>query len=88
MFDPKWGVIIVALGVFALAASYDAQLGLVAGGTILGIAAVYAWIRVRFAMDPGRIPSDRSILSKRLGLLSRNRREALEREQRKKSSDQ
>ena len=31
MFNPKWAVIAVALAVFAMAASYDAQLGLAVG---------------------------------------------------------
>ncbi|MEM9086512.1 MAG: hypothetical protein AAGB23_11365 [Pseudomonadota bacterium] len=76
MFNPKWGVIAVAIGVFALAASYDAQLGLAVGIGFVVIVAIALWIRVRFALQPGTSPADRSALSQRFRTLGRNRRVA------------
>ena len=76
MFNPKWGVIAVAIGVFALAASYDAQLGLAVGIGLVVIVASAPWIRVRFALQPGTSPADRSALSQRFRTLGRNRRAA------------
>lgn len=76
MFNPKWGVIAVALAVFALAASYDAQLGLAVGIVLLVIAAVALWIWARFSSRPGRSNTDRSAVSSRFQRLGRNRRAA------------
>ena len=76
MFNPKWGVIAVALGVFALAAGYDAQLGLAVGIGLVVIVAIALWIRLRFAMQPGVSPADRSQLAARYNRLGRNRRAA------------
>lgn len=76
MFNPKWAVIAVALAVFAMAASYDAQLGLAVGIVLVVIAAAALWIWARFAMQPGKSPADRSRLSQRFKRLGRNRRAA------------
>ncbi|MDJ0979028.1 MAG: hypothetical protein QNI87_10900 [Erythrobacter sp.] len=76
MLNPKWGVIAVALAVFALAASYDAQLGLGVGIGLVVIVAIALWIRVRFALQPGESPADRSKLASRFKRLGRNRRAA------------
>mgnify|MGYP001803331160 CR=1 FL=1 len=40
MFSPKWAVIAVALAIFAMAASYDAQLGLAVGVVLVVITAI------------------------------------------------
>ena len=76
MFTPKWGVILVALAIFAMAASYDAQLGLAVGIVLVVIAAVALWIWARFAMQPGESKADQSRLSRRFQKLGRNRRAA------------
>ena len=76
MFNPKWGVIAVALSVFALAASYDAQLGLAVGIGLVVITAIILWIQLRFALEPGESPADRSALARRFKRLGRNRRAA------------
>lgn len=76
MFDPKWAIIAVSLSLFALAASYDAQLGLAVGIGLVVIAAIVLWIRVRFAARPGKSPADRSALTSRFQRLGRNRRAA------------
>ncbi len=80
MLDPKWAVIAVALGVFALAASYDAQLGLAAGVVLAIIGGVYLWIRVRFSYEPDQLGASRAVLSRRFLSLGRNRRAAEARE--------
>ncbi|MGB3469586.1 MAG: hypothetical protein WBA51_02035 [Erythrobacter sp.] len=80
MFDPKWGVFAVALGAFALAASYDLRLGVAAGVVIAIIAAIYLWIRLRFAFGNEDSPADRSKLATRFARLGKNRRDALARE--------
>ena len=76
MLNPKWATIAVALGVFALAAGYDAQLGLAVGIVIVVIAALYLWVQLRFAIEPGESPADRSKLAQRFATLGRNRRAA------------
>ena len=76
MFNPKWGVLLVALSVFALAAGYDAQLGLGVGIGLVVIIAIVLWIRVRFAFQPGESNADRSRLLRRFKRLGRNRRAA------------
>ncbi len=76
MFDPKWGVIAVALGVLALAAAYSVQLGLAVGIGLVAISAIALWVQVRFALQPGKSPADRSALARRFGRLGRNRRAA------------
>ena len=76
MFNPKWGVIAVALSVFALVASYDAQLGLAVGIGLVVITAIILWIQLRFALEPGESPADRSALARRFKTLGRNRRAA------------
>jgi len=76
MLNPKWAVLAVALAVFALAASYDADLGLAVGLVLVVIIAIALWIRVRFAMQPGKSNADRYTLSKRFKRLGRNRRAA------------
>lgn len=76
MFNPKWGVILVALAIFALAASYDAQLGLAVGIVLVVITAISLWIWARFALQPGESPADRSSLATRFKTLGRNRRAA------------
>jgi hypothetical protein len=76
MLDPKWGILAVALSLFALAAGYDAQLGLAVGIVLVVIAAIALWIRLRFASRPGKSPADRSIVTERLRRLGRNRRTA------------
>lgn len=76
MFNPKWGVIAMALGVFAIAATYDAQLGLAVGIGLVVIVAIYLWIQLRFALQPGESPADRSALAQRFSRLGKNRRAA------------
>ena len=76
MFNPKWAVIAVALAIFALAASYDAQLGLAVGIVLVVIAAGALWVWARFALQPGRSNADRYAVSKRFRQLGRNRRAA------------
>ncbi len=80
MLDPKWAIIAVALGVFALAASYDAQLGLAAGVVLAVIASIYLWVRVRFASEGAQSGASRAVLSTRFLSLGRNRRAAEARE--------
>ncbi|MEO0872654.1 MAG: hypothetical protein AAFY19_11975 [Pseudomonadota bacterium] len=76
MFNPKWAVIAAALGVFALAAAYSAQLGLAVGIVFVVIAAIVLWVQLRFALEPGESKTDRSALARRYSLLGRNRRAA------------
>lgn len=76
MLSPKWAVLAVALSVFALAASYDAELGLAVGVALLILVSIGLWIRVRFAMQPGESNTDRYKMSKRFKRLGRNRRAA------------
>ena len=76
MLDPKWGIFAVALGIFALAASYSAQLGLAVGIGIVVIAALFLWVQLRLALQPGESPADRSKLANRFARLGRNRRVA------------
>lgn len=76
MLDPKWGVLIVALAIFALAAGYDATLGWAVGVVIVVLAAIFLWIRVRLGLHPGESPADRGTIARRYSLLGRNRREA------------
>lgn len=76
MFNPKWGVIAAALGVFALAATYSAQLGWAVGVGLVVITAFVLWVQVRFAMQPGVDRADRSALANRFNRLGRNRRVA------------
>jgi len=76
MLNPKWGVIAVALGVFALAAAYSAQLGLAVGIVLVVITAMVLWVQIRFALQPGESPADRSALARRFDRLGRNRRVA------------
>jgi len=76
MLNPKWAVLAVALAVFALAASYDADLGLAVGVVLVVIISMALWVRVRFAMQPGKSNADRYTLSKRFKRLGRNRRAA------------
>ncbi len=76
MLDPKWGILAVALSLFALAAGYDAQLGLAVGIVLVVIAAIALWIRLRFACRPGKSPADRSAVTDRMKRLGRNRRAA------------
>lgn len=76
MFSPKWGILAVALAVFALAAGYDAQLGLAVGVSLLVLVSIGLWIRVRFAMQPGTSNADRARFTKRFRKLGRNRRVA------------
>jgi hypothetical protein len=76
MLNPKWATIAVALSVFALAAGYDAQLGLAVGIGLVVIVAMFLWVRLRFAIEPGESPADRSKLAQRFASLSRNRRAA------------
>ncbi|MEO1729334.1 MAG: hypothetical protein AAFR64_01190 [Pseudomonadota bacterium] len=76
MLDPKWGIFAVALGIFALAASYSVQLGLAVGIGIVAVAAIFLWVQLRFAFQPGESPADRSALTRRFNRLGRNRRAA------------
>lgn len=76
MFNPKWGVLLVALAVFAMAASYDADLGLAVGIVLVLLVSIALWIRVRFAFQPGKSPADRQALASRFKRLGRNRRAA------------
>ena len=76
MFSPKWAVIAVALAIFAMAASYDAQLGLAVGVVLVVITAIALWIRVRFSYQPGTNNADRTRLRERFKRLGRNRRAA------------
>ena len=46
MFNPKWGVLLVGLAVFAMAASYDADLGLAVGIVLVVLVSIALWIRV------------------------------------------
>ncbi len=80
MLDPKWAIIAVALGVFALAAGYDAQLGLAAGVVLAVLAAMYLWFRVRFSHEREQLGASRAALSSRFSSLGRNRRTAEARE--------
>ncbi|MEM6857487.1 MAG: hypothetical protein AAF559_06415 [Pseudomonadota bacterium] len=76
MINPKWAVIAAALGVFALAAAYSAQLGLAVGIVFVVITAIALWVRVRFMLEPGEGKADRSTMARRYSLLGRNRRAA------------
>ncbi|MEO0591728.1 MAG: hypothetical protein AAFZ11_14390 [Pseudomonadota bacterium] len=76
MFSPKWGVIAVALSVLALTAAYSAQLGLAVGVALVVITAMVLWVQLRFALQPGESPADRSALARRFNRLGRNRRAA------------
>lgn len=76
MFNPKWGVLLVGLAVFAMAAGYDADLGLAVGVVLVVLISIALWIRVRFAFQPGKSPADRQTLAKRFKRLGRNRRAA------------
>ena len=76
MFNPKWGVLLVGLAVFAMAAGYDADLGLAVGIVLVVLVSIALWIRVRFAFQPGKSPADRQTLAKRFKRLGRNRRAA------------
>ena len=76
MFDPKWGVLIVALSVFALAASYDAKLGTAVGVVLALIAGFALYIQLRIGFRRGSSPADRAELANRYSRLGRNRRAA------------
>lgn len=76
MFDPKWGVLAVALIVFAMAASYDMQLGYAAGAGLGMLALIYIGIRYLFSFEPLQAGSKRGVLANRLSRLTRNRRKA------------
>lgn len=76
MLDPKWAITAVALGIFALAASFDAQLGLAVGIALVIIAAIALWVRVRFGGRSDTNRSDRSALAQRFQRLGDNRRAA------------
>lgn len=76
MIDPKWFVMGVALGAFALMASYDVRLGMAAGVLLsLGVL-IYLFVRIKLSIEPGEVGSNRARIARRLSLLSRNRREA------------
>ncbi|MEE4289638.1 MAG: hypothetical protein V2J14_09735 [Erythrobacter sp.] len=76
MFDPKWGVLIVALSVFALAASFDAKLGWAVGFVLAAIAAIALYIQFRIGFRSGTSPADRARLANRYRRLGSNRRAA------------
>jgi len=76
MINPKWAVIAAALGVFALAASYSAQLGLAVGLVFVVITAIVLWVQLRLALEPGESKTDRSAMARRYDRLGRNRRAA------------
>lgn len=76
MFDPKWGVLAVALIVFAMAASYNMQLGYAAGAGLGMLALIYIGIRYLFSFEPMQAGSKRGVLDSRLSRLSRNRHKA------------
>jgi hypothetical protein len=78
MVDPKWAVLVVVLSVFAMAASYDLQLGLAAGAGLAVLTLIYLTIRTIFLIEPAHELAKRSELSSRIARLSINRRKAAE----------
>lgn len=80
MLDPKWFVIGVALGVFALAANYDMQLGIAVGTVLAILGAIYLFVKIKLSIEPGQEGSNRAKLARRMSLLSSNRRIAQKRE--------
>jgi len=76
MFNPKWGVLAVALGVFALAAAYSVELGLAVGLVLASVSAIALWAYLRSAFQQGESRTDRSTLALRFSRLGRNRRAA------------
>ncbi len=82
MIDPKWFVLGVGLGAFALAANYDMRLGIASGVVLAACFALYLLISYRLSIEPGQDGSNRVKLARRLALLSRNRRDAQKQEAR------
>ncbi|MEE4154584.1 MAG: hypothetical protein V2I27_10535 [Erythrobacter sp.] len=80
MIDPKWFVLGVGLGAFALAANYDMRLGIAAGVVLALCFGTYLLISLRLSGEPGQEGSNRAKLARRMALLSRNRRDAQQRE--------